>query len=297
MHGTMTGGQGGDPGRWATMNLNPTFYSQFLLAFQFMPDGLKAVFVCFKLLLEYVLSMWSLPLEVYLRWRWGLRALSAFQVCFLISVGCFGRALGPVAGAFLLGSAALGVWHFIEARRWEARPRAPWRITYSWGEPLTWRAILATLGWSRSKAARIAYGAACFRFLEPGTALVGIPLAVAPATRYLGIVLLVSGAALLLKRHLIFCRMVDATRDRRDAVAIGEILSETSGSDQRGLVDGPIFEVELAPTGWRPSLSAAAGALPARVLSGPDAAGRPKVECPSCSAPVRCPADFASRSL
>ncbi|HEX4609544.1 MAG TPA: hypothetical protein VH092_15200 [Urbifossiella sp.] len=279
------------------MNLYPTFYGQFLLAFQLLPDGLKSLIVYFKMGLEYVLSMWSLPLEVYLRWWWGVRTLSAFQVCFLISVGCFGRALGPVAGAFLLGSAVLGVWHFIEARRWEARPGAPWRITYSWGSPLAWRAILKALGWSRADAERIAGGAAGFRFLEPGTALLGALLTQIPATRFLGLVILASGAALLLKRHLIYLRIIDATRDRRDAVAIGEILSETSESDRRGLDDGPIFEVELAPSAWRPTVSAAAGAIPARVLSGPDAAGRPKVECPSCSAAVRCPADFASRSL
>ncbi|HEX4612017.1 MAG TPA: hypothetical protein VH092_27720, partial [Urbifossiella sp.] len=97
-----------------TMDFNPTFCDQFVLAFQLLPDGVKSFIQLFKLCLEYILSMWSLPLEVYCRSRWGVRAMSGLQVGFLIAAALTGRYLGPVAASFLLGSALLGVWHYIE---------------------------------------------------------------------------------------------------------------------------------------------------------------------------------------
>jgi hypothetical protein len=291
-----------------TMDLNPTFYSQFALGFQFMPESVKGIIVFFKLCLEYFLATWSLPLEVYLRWGWGTRALSAYQVCFLIALASVGgSAFGLFAALFVLGAAGIGCWHFFEARRyearWLARPEMPWRVSYTWGEPVVWMWLAQRC--QRWKAlSRWISETTIFRFLEPATGLLGIPLLLLPFTRPLGVILLVTGAALLAKRHLIHLRIVDATRDRRDAVRIGELLSSVSDAERRNPESGELFEVRLAVLPARETNTTVSapeviptGTLTARVTEEADDLGRPKVECPGCACAVRCPTDYEGCTL
>lgn len=283
------------------MDFHPTLYSQFGLGFQFLPDGAKTIILLGKLVLDQFLSLYTLPLEVCLRWRWGARALSMYQVWFLMSAFIIGGILGPALGIFLQAAAVFGLWHYIEARLWEARPGVRWRMTYSWGEPIVCEWLLRRLSRRVSIPGWLASDAAIFRFVEPAIGLIGLPLLVFPFTQFLGLALLVSGMALLLKRHLIYLRMVEATRDRRDAVVIGQILSETADSEREIRETGPTFEVRLARPLSLPSselaflpVIAPADAIPptwiheARIVAGPDADGRLKVECPGCRAKIRC---------
>jgi hypothetical protein len=294
-------GGGNNPAGWMTMDFHPTFYSQFALGYQFLPDGAKAVILLCKLVLNQFLSFFSLPLEVCLRWRWGARTLALYQVWFLMCVAFFGGFMGPTLAAFFLAAAGFSLWHYIEARLWEARPDAPWRMTYSWGEPKVCMWLFGKLSPRVRIPDWLASEGAIFRFAEPAIGLIGLPLLVLPFTQALGLALLFGGTALLVKRHLIYLRMVGATRDRRDAVVIGQLLSETADSEREIREAAPAFEVRLAPllsipSPDPPALPAPAPAIAtrpsgvpeARIVAGPDANGSLKVECPGCRAKIRC---------
>ena len=302
---------GTNPAGRAGLNLHPTFASQCALAFQLMPDSAKNVLMFIGLLVQEFLSLWSLPLEVLLRWRWGTRGLTLYQVCFLFSATWMSFLFGGkgIASLYLAAAALVGAWHFYEARRHESSD-GPWRVSRSWGEPVVWAAVARRLvRWGVLPQRWFTTDAIVFRFLEPGTGLLGIALLYLPPTRLLGYLLLVSGTALFFKRYVLFSQMVNATRDRRDAVEIGRMMSEAADAEDRAGEPEALFEVRLAaPVSpairvipYVPDLpeppTPATEPLLARVVSGPDGSGRTKVECPGCGRVVRCGANYAERSL
>ncbi|HYH65615.1 MAG TPA: hypothetical protein VD866_13040 [Urbifossiella sp.] len=285
------------------MNFTPTFTSQFLQGFAMLPGGAKTLILLFYRALEYVLAMYSLPLEVYLRFRWGTRALTLFQVCFLVSLPVSSLLLtgSSLLTLFLLGSAVLGVCHFVEARQWERRPGAPHRMSHLWGEPVVWVWVarqLARRGWVPG---RLFSEMSVLRFFEPATGLVGVGLVFLPPTRPLGVLLLVSGTALFAKRHVLYSRILDARRDRRDAVVLGQMLSDEGNADRDGGTLGETFEVRLVvPLVRRAEPPPPPVPVPlavARIVAPPDAAGRPRVECPACRSTVRCRSDSLARPM
>lgn len=256
-----SGNGGGYQEGWEVMNFTPTFSNQFAVAFRLLPEGAKSIIALGKMALEYFLSTYALPLEIYLRWRWGTRGLTLFQVWFLVSSAltllslCSSPSLGMLAGGlgllvlYFVGAAGLAVWHFYEARRDEARHKGPRRrYSYAFGEPLTILAFARFLGRAGYWPRWLWNDSIISRLLEPAIGLVsGVILISFSVTRPLGILLLASGAGLLLKRHLLHLRAVKVRRDRWDAITISENWSADAEEERRGFNTQPAFEVRLAP--------------------------------------------------
>ena len=253
---TMSSGQS-NPSPLAAMELNPNFYTQFALAHNFMPDLLKSLLVLVKIILEWCLTFGSLPLEIVHRRRWGCRAISLLQLCYMVWLmpwALFAKVGGIPLALFLVVAGCLTIYHFVEARVWEWRGRK-WRYTYSWGEALPFygwlqRELSALLPPERRWIPRwLLSEQLIFRFWEPGVSfLAGMVLSVggiclALLSRQwigyhspipLGLLLLFGSTSLLFKRHIIHMRCVEGMRNQRDAAALAEIMADvhTEASEQ-----------------------------------------------------------------
>jgi hypothetical protein len=214
----------GDSG--ATFDLNPTYYTQFAQACQVMPDDVKKFIGICKWVLDYLLSVFTIPLEALLLSKWGTRTLSLYQAV-QVTVLALRSAWLPsrLLFLFLLGAMLVTWWRFAEARYWEWK-RKPYRFSYSPGEPVVWCAIgrfLVRRGVPRGLFTEVSV----YRFWEPATGLlVGLPMLLLPITWWLGITLTLMGVALALKRHVLYLRHVEVMRDKADAEVVGRTIMD-----------------------------------------------------------------------
>lgn len=196
-----------------TFDFNPNFYTRVARTWAFVPDKVKGWFVLAWLGLEELIVWFTWPALVLLRRRFGTRSLSLLIVLQMTAWGVFVLAaigLGdPLYTAFAVAGAAAGWFHFREARRYE-RGRGAWRHSYATGEPFLvdwWPGQKTPSEWSVT------------RFWEPGFVL-AVGLVVQFASRPLGFYLVLASVALLLKGHVLFQRMVNQERDRRDGLLV-----------------------------------------------------------------------------
>jgi hypothetical protein len=214
-----------------TTELNQTCESALLKTAAFMPAQWKQVFAALKMLFDEALCWFTVATEMCCRRRFGLRALSLFQVIQLVmfglmfAIGLGGLHFDPLYSAFNLLAAGLAVYHFYEARKWE-RGTGAWRHTYAEGDPHPefWSRLVAVAEKVGLDADKCLTTEKIVRFYEPAlVAVVGLLLM--PVSWLLGMYLTVSSVALLLKAQIRSQRRVDALRDRNDAMLTGQILS------------------------------------------------------------------------
>ncbi len=300
-----------DPGGSFQLNLNPNYQYQFAIGLQYASPEAKALLNIAKMLLEYVMAIFSLPLDLVLRKNWGTREITLFKVVSMFGWIVYSTILlrSSWVSNFIMLVAFVGLWRFIEANLWEWRCSRNVdlknRYSYHGGDPYAWEWIANQLyrvtKWKGIVG--IFTDTSVFLVFEPATALVGIPLLYLPVTYNLGVVILVSGVALFMKRIVLHRRFVNVTRDRIDAKIVGQMMTEEADNFRRDIADGEAFLVELAVPRKLKTETTAAG-LPTLPLGSPsarviedDGTGRPIVACPECSSRLRCPLNYASRSL
>ena len=142
-----------DPNAVMQLDLHPTLYTQGALAFQLMPPLVQSIIFIGKLCYEHFLSMFSLPLEIFLRYHWGMRLLTLLPRLQMTAFGILGICVAvfttdPLLGFFSVAAAGLTWFHYLEANvwRWQNGPRN-WRYTYAnyplglWVKIERWAAI------------------------------------------------------------------------------------------------------------------------------------------------------------
>ncbi|HEX3147009.1 MAG TPA: hypothetical protein VHR66_02945 [Gemmataceae bacterium] len=266
----------------ATLDLHPNVYTVMGRAAAFMPEKLKVFFVFGKFLLEDFLSSFGMAAEVYLRKRFGVRALSLFQVVQLVvgsltfAVGFRGVSFAPLLSFFLLGAAGFAVYHAVEARLWERRKRA-WRHTFHEGDPLPalWARLGPVFEHLGVDPAEHLTVERVVRFYEPLLVLVsGILLL--PASSALGGFLVLSAAALFGKAAIRHQRQLDNLRDLNDGRLTGVILSSLPDRTEEAASDEPfIAQIAIPPILQEPTREPPAS--PRMV----------KVECRKCESILR----------
>ena len=111
-----------------TLDLDPSYAKQFARGYGMLPEGAKSVLALCKLALDYVLSIFTLPLEVLLLRRMGPRSMTLYRAVQMSVIATRAATFLPnkPAVAFLWVAAAVTWWRFIEARRgeWRASPTA-----------------------------------------------------------------------------------------------------------------------------------------------------------------------------
>lgn len=230
------------------MHLDHNFYTSMARASAFMPDGVKNILALLKFLFEELLHWLTVPVEVCLRRRFGVRALSLYPLLQLWTATAFyvvfrrGLSADPVFALFLLVSAGLAALHFVESRRYE-RSGTSWRHTYTCGIPHGfWTALAPALARVRIDPRKYLTVDNVIRFGEPALCLL-VGLVGLLFSKTLGYFLLASAAALALKAHLRHLRYIDAVRDKEDAAVIGQALAGTGPERER-----VVFVVRLTTT-------------------------------------------------
>ncbi|OWK46481.1 hypothetical protein FRUB_00180 [Fimbriiglobus ruber] len=220
-------------------DLHPNFYSQFALGYQFLPPGLKTVVFLVKLIVEWFLSRFALPLEIWLRSEWGTRAISLLQLLQMIGLGMMGLAIGKLdlfLALFWCGGAGLAVYRFWESRKAESTQKRAGlpveRHSYWAGEPVLWARIAQYVARKRWRVGKWITEESVARFLEPATALV-FALFFGWLCPLFGYVMCCSALALLVKRHLIHMRHVNMERDQADALVLAQYMGRSRG-DPKG---------------------------------------------------------------
>lgn len=302
----------------ATVELHPNFYTMMGRAAGFMPPGMKGFLAAAKMLFEDFLCWFTLPVEVLIRRRIGVRAISLFQLAPLV-LGSLafafvlrGLSIDPFFSVFFLSAAAFAVYHFRESRAWEASGGA-WRHTYSNGEPLpVWDRLAPLFEQAGIDPGRHLTRGKIVRFYEPALCLVVGLLLFLTLSKLLGGFLIGASVALLFKAHIRHQRFVDAVRDRNDAMLTGQFLAEMPNR-LKGSGQPPAFVAEVAirlegleEAEPPPAIEEAeeveeAEEAPVRVKCGgcratlrvkPGSAGR-KGSCPKCRTLLRAPVKVA----
>jgi hypothetical protein len=281
-----------------SFDLNPTYYTQFARFCEMLPEGAKSVLALLKLLLDFVLSIFTLPLEVLLLARWGSRALSLYQVTQVTGLALIALIIrDPFLTMFFVAGGGAAWWRYVEARRGEW-VRKPYRYSYTPGEPVVWFAVARFLI-SKGVPRGLFTDASVFRVWEPATGLLaGVPLLLLPFTRFLGFALVAISFAFFVKRHVMYMRMVEMWRDKADAEAVGQAMTEDAVE-----VLETVHVVRLAPVPVVPVVvTKPHGPGPVKPPKPPlspvlTPAEPIRVVCGVCMSRIKCPVDRAGQTL
>jgi hypothetical protein len=221
------------------IELNNSLHTQFARAQAFLPKQVLAVLGILKFLLEEFLNWFTRPVEVMLHKNFGVRGHGLFftlQICVtgLYTCRVFADLDWPLA-VFAFASAALAVYHHVEAVRSEIR--GVMRHSWSSGEPIpiwAW-AVRAVQGFGFDPSRFVTVSWIC-RFYEPILVLAigySILKLVSP---FLGVYLIGCSVALFIKSLIVHNRMLNMKRDQIDARImsqwIGSIHKAASGQQQ-----------------------------------------------------------------
>lgn len=289
-----------------TVELHPNVYTMMSRASMFLPESVRGFFVLAKLLFEEFLCWFTIPVEVLIRRRIGVRALSMLVVIPLVA-GAVTFALllrgimtDPLFSAFALGSAGFAVYHAWVSRKWEAGG-GKWRHTYSNGDPLElWTRLAPLVAKLGLNPLRQLTPARVVRFYEPALCLI-LGLILLLVSKLLGGFLIAASIALLFKAQIRHQRFVDAVRDRNDAMLAGEQLAAMPNRMESSTVSEPfVAKVAVALPGEQradDSDVVEAEALPADDSDVIEAEALPDPEPPPPRSVVRCHACRATLRL
>jgi hypothetical protein len=140
------------------LQFDQNFYKQVGRMWLLLPDHIKGWFLLSQAIFEEFLIFFTSPIEMLLRYRFGVRSLSMFMVLQLVTTAWVLMTVlartSPASVLFAATAAAASIYHCWEARRIE-RHGETHRHTYSPGDPLPFwqsiRSFLAGLGVNRER--------------------------------------------------------------------------------------------------------------------------------------------------
>ena len=229
------------------VDVNNSLHTQFARAQPFLPKSFLSLLAFLKYLFEEFLCWFTRPCEVFLHRKFGVRGHGLFQ-CLQI---CF---TGPFVGwavahydlpmtLFCLASAALAVFHRVEAVRSEKRGLE--RHTWSNGEPAwpiwVWAGrALQRFGIDPNRFVTVSL---ICRFYEPVLVLV-IGISIQSISPVLAPYLIGCSVALFIRGLIVHNRLLNMKRDSLD----GRIIAKWIASINRtagGQGEEQIFVVRL----------------------------------------------------
>ncbi len=210
------------------MQFEHNYHTRFARMWLLLPDHIKGWFVIGQVVLEELLIYFTSPVEVLLRYRFGVRSLSLLLVLQLVNavwlLQLYVGRISPAAVMFAAAAATAAIYHYWESRR-DERNGERHRHTYSPGDPLPFwwpiRSLLARMGINREKWLS---DWMITRFGEPGLCLLAGAI-LYTTVQGLATYFLIAAGALLLKGQIVYLRMVNMERDRLDAKLAAEWVS------------------------------------------------------------------------
>jgi hypothetical protein len=226
------------------LELNQTYQTAFVKVCGLMPPEFQRLLLLAKLILEDVLGLLTTPVEVCLRRRFGVRAISLLR--YLQVVGAFNLTWmlhDVVLSTFLFCAVCMGGWHLYESRRRE-KSNLAWRHSRYLGDPIPIWSLLERFLRSRGlNADRFLLPSNIYRFGEPALCLL-VGLATFRFFPAFGYFMMASAWALLLKMHIVHLRVLEMLRDKKDAEAMGQSMAAlTNQADKQEGEQLPVVRI------------------------------------------------------